>query len=124
MSIIMNMFKPEQFVEQKELPQLTKDKVRGHRGVGKDQINADRPEKNAPLENSLEALERAVKFGVGIEFDVWRSEEGKLILWHDDPWDLKSKDKSKYEDLAILGEVFDMVRENQNKTGDKVPLDI
>jgi glycerophosphoryl diester phosphodiesterase len=118
------MFKPEQSMEQNELPELTKEKIRGHRGVGKDQTNADNPDKNALAENSLAALERAVKFGVGIEFDVWKSDEGELILWHDNPQDMKSRDKEKYENLAILKQVFDMVRENQNKTGDKVPLDI
>ncbi|MFA6376868.1 MAG: glycerophosphodiester phosphodiesterase [Candidatus Paceibacterota bacterium] len=117
------MFNPEQSIEQNELPKLTKEAIRGHRGVGKDQTNADKPEKNAPAENSLAALERAVEFGVGIEFDVWKSEEGELILWHDNPSDLKLKDKDKYENLATLKQVFEMVRENQIE-GNKIPLDI
>ena len=34
-------------------------------------------------ENSLGAFENAIKHGYGIEFDVWRTNDGKLIVHHD-----------------------------------------
>lgn len=34
-------------------------------------------------ENSLGAFENAVKHGYGIEFDVWRTNDGQLIVHHD-----------------------------------------
>ena len=34
-------------------------------------------------ENTLGAFENAVKHGYGIEFDVWRTNDGQLIVHHD-----------------------------------------
>lgn len=34
-------------------------------------------------ENSLGAFENAINHGFGIEFDVWRTKDGELVVHHD-----------------------------------------
>ncbi len=61
-------------------------------------------------ENSLGAFENAVKHGYGIEFDVWRTNDGQLIVHHDPKLsrtcgidgNVKQIDTSKLEDYKLM----------------------
>lgn len=61
-------------------------------------------------ENSLGAFENAIKHGYGIEFDVWRTDSGQLIVHHDPSLSrtcgrnerTKSVDTSKLDEYKLM----------------------
>ena len=79
----------------------------GHRGAGG----------HAP-ENTLAALELALKFGVDmVEFDVQRSVDGALVLFHDRTVDRTTNGEGKIADLPLR-----VLRELDAGAGERIPL--
>lgn len=62
-------------------------------------------------ENSLGAFENAIKHGYGIEFDVWRTNDGQLIVHHDPSLKrtalregkITNVDTSRLEEYKLMG---------------------
>lgn len=79
----------------------------GHRGAAG----------HAP-ENTLAALELAIKYGVDmVEFDVRRSTDGALVLFHDDSVDRTTNGKGRIEELLLS-----VLRELDAGGGERIPL--
>ncbi len=79
----------------------------GHRGAAG----------HAP-ENTLAALELAIKYGVDmVEFDVRRSADGALVLLHDDSVDRTTNGEGNIEEWSLS-----MLRELDAGGGERIPL--
>ena len=79
----------------------------GHRGAAG----------HAP-ENTLAALELAIKYGVDlVEFDVRRSGDGALVLLHDDSVDRTTNGEGSIEEWSLS-----MLRELDAGGGERIPL--
>ncbi|MGP0591904.1 glycerophosphodiester phosphodiesterase [Nitrospira sp. T9] len=79
----------------------------GHRGAAG----------HAP-ENTLAALELAIKYGVDmVEFDVRRTADGALVLLHDDSVDRTTNGVGKIEELSLS-----VLRALDAGRGERVPL--
>ena len=79
----------------------------GHRGAAG----------HAP-ENTLAALELAIKYGVDmVEFDVRRTADGALVVLHDDSVDRTTSGEGRIEDLSLSG-----LGELDAGGGERIPL--
>ncbi len=79
----------------------------GHRGAAG----------HAP-ENTVAALELAIKYGVDmVEFDVRRSADGALVLLHDDSVDRTTNGEGRIEEMSLR-----VLRELDAGGGERIPL--
>ena len=83
-------------------------------------------------ENSLPAFQGAIRLGVGIEFDIHRTADGEVVVFHDATLQRMCGDPRRITDLTLdelrtlslleTGEKIPTLKEVLDLVGDRVPL--